>query len=513
MATVNDPLLLSALLEVCHALAARDIRAALPRVLEILAEAFGAPGGVITLLDAGTGALVIEASFGLPKATAEGVRYRPGEGITGRVFQSGKAIVVPKVGEEPLFLDRTRVRRSRRKAGQELSFLCLPLFLDGRPSGTLALVLPYQQDRDIPRDTKLLQIAASMVGLAMKVAQLVAADRQRLLEENQLLRHELRERYELRNLVGNSHAMGQVFEQVAQAAPANTTVLIRGESGTGKELVARAIHYNSPRAEKPFIKVSCGALPETLIESELFGVEAGAYTDARQARQGRFELAHGGTLFLDEIGELSLATQVKLLRVLQEREFERLGGGTPMKVDVRVVAATHRDLEAAILDKTFREDLYYRFNVFEIFLPPLRERKTDILLLADHFVEKYTVAHGKDVRRISNSAIDMLMAYHWPGNVRELENCMERAVLVCEGGVIHAHHLPPTLQTAEASGTFLATPFEEAVAAFERDLLQDALKSARGNRARAARLLQTTERIFNYKVRKYGIRSEGFAQP
>jgi len=512
MAAPDDPLLLTALLDVSFALAAKDIRSALPRVLEILADAFGAQGGVITLLDGATGALGIEATCGLPKAAAEGVHYRPGEGITGRVFQSGKAIVVPKVSEEPLFLDRTRVRR-RRRAGQELSFLCLPLFLDGRPSGTLALVVPYLADRDFPRDTKLLQIAAGMVGLAMKVAQLVAADRQRLLEENQLLRHELRERYELRNLIGNSHAMGQVFEQVAQAAPANTTVLIRGESGTGKELVARAIHYNSPRAEKPFIKVSCGALPETLIESELFGVEAGAYTDARQARPGRFELAHGGTLFLDEIGELSLATQVKLLRVLQEREFERLGGGTPMKVDVRVVAATHRDLEAAILDKSFREDLYYRFNVFEIFLPPLRERKTDILLLADHFVEKYTVAHGKDVRRISNSAIDMLMAYHWPGNVRELENCMERAVLVCEGGVIHAHHLPPTLQTAEASGTFLATPFAEAVAAFERDLLQDALKSARGNRARAARLLQTTERIFNYKMGKYRISGEGFAEP
>jgi len=512
MATPDDSPHLTALLDVSHALAAKDIRSALPGVLEILAEAFGALGGAITLLDAKTGNLGIEASFGLPRSTAEAVHYRPGEGITGRAFQSGKAIVVPRVSEEPLFLDRTRVRR-RRKGGQEMSFLCLPLFLDGRPSGTLALVLPYLPDRDFQRDSKLLQIAASMVGLAMKVAQLVAADRQRLLEENQLLRHELRERYELRNLVGNSHAMGQVFEQVAQAAPANTTVLIRGESGTGKELVARAIHYNSPRAEKPFIKVSCGALPETLIESELFGVEAGAYTDARQARQGRFELAHGGTLFLDEIGELSLATQVKLLRVLQEREFERLGGGAVVKVDVRVVAATHRDLEAAILDRSFREDLYYRFNVFEIFLPPLRERKTDILLLADHFVEKYTVAHGKDVRRISNSAIDMLMAYHWPGNVRELENCMERAVLVCEGGVIHAHHLPPTLQTAEASGTFLATPFAEAVAAFERDLLQDALKSARGNRARAARLLQTTERIFNYKVGKYGIRSEGYSEP
>jgi Nif-specific regulatory protein len=503
---------LTTLLEVSLALAARDIRTALPQVLEILTEAFAARSGAIALLDPETGALAIEAAFGLTRPTTEGVRYRPGEGITGRVFQSGKAIVVPRISEEPLFLDRTRQRKARQ-AGPELSFLCLPLFLDGRATGTLALTVPYDKDRDVPRDTKLLQIAAAMIGLAMKVARLVAADRQRLLEENQLLRHELRERYELRNLIGNSHAMNQVYEQVAQAAPANTTVLIRGESGTGKELVARAIHYNSPRSEKPFIKVSCGALPEALIESELFGVEAGAYTDARHRRPGRFELAHGGTLFLDEIGELSLATQVKLLRVLQEREFQRLGGVEPIKVDVRVVAATHRDLEAATQDRSFREDLYYRLNVFEVFLPPLRERRTDILLLADHFVEKYTVAHGKDVRRISNSAIDMLMAYHWPGNVRELENCMERAILVCEGGVIHAHHLPPTLQTAEASGTFLATPFEEAVRAFERDLLQDALKSARGNRARAARLLQTTERIFNYKANKYGIGGKGQDKP
>ena len=505
MATQDDALHLSSLLELSLALAARDIRTSLPRVLEILAEAYQALSGAITLLDPDSGRLSIEASFGLPKAAADGVQYRPGEGITGRVFQSGKAIVVPKVSEEPLFLDRTRVRGNRRKPGPELSFFCLPLFLDGRPTGTLALAVPYQPDRDFAQDTKRLQIAASMVDLAMKVARLVAADRQRLLEENQLLRHELQERYELHNLIGTSHGMRQVYDQVARAAPANTTVLIRGESGTGKELVARAIHYNSPRAQMPFIKVSCGALPETLIESELFGVEPGAFTDARHARPGRFELAHGGTLFLDEIGELTPATQVKLLRVLQEREFERLGGTSPIKVDVRVVAATHKDLEAATQDRSFREDLFYRLNVFEVFLPPLRERKADILLLADHFVQKYSVAQGKDVRRISNSAIDMLMAYHWPGNVRELENCMERAILVCDGGVIHAHHLPPTLQTAEASGTFLTTPLDKAVGAFERDLLQDALKSARGNRAKAARLLQTTERILNYKVKKYAI--------
>jgi Nif-specific regulatory protein len=370
--------------------------------------------------------------------------------------------------------------------------------------------MPYDRHRDFDRDTKLLQIAASMVGLAMKVARLVAADRQRLVEENQQLRLELRERYDLRRLIGHSHAMQRVYEAVAQAAPSSTTVLIRGESGTGKELVAHALHYNSPRAAKPFIKVSCGALPENLIESELFGYEPGAFTDARHQKKGRFELAHGGTLFLDEVGELSPATQVKLLRVLQEREFERLGGVSPVKVDVRLIAATHRDLEAAVKAGTFREDLYYRLQVFEVFMPPLRERQADILLLADHFVEKVAAAQGKDVRRISTSAIDMLAAYHWPGNVRELENAIERAVLVCEGGVIHAHHLPPSLQTAEVSGTLPGTGLGEAVAAFERDLLQDALKSARGNRSRAARLLQTTERILNYKVQKYGLEPERF---
>jgi Nif-specific regulatory protein len=284
------------------------------------------------------------------------------------------------------------------------------------------------------------------------VHRLAEAERQRLLEENTKLRQELRERYDLSNIVGNSRPMQQVYEQVAQVAGSPTTVLIRGESGTGKELVAHAIHYNSPRANKPFVKVSCGALPEGLIESELFGYEPGAFTDARAQKKGRFELAHGGTLFLDEVGELSRATQVKMLRALQEKEFERLGGVRAIKVDVRLVAATNKDLEKAVQQGEFREDLYYRLNVFSIFMPPLRERRPDILLLADHFVEKYAAANGKDVRRIATTAIDMLMSYHWPGNVRELENCIERAVLVCDGGVVHAHHLPPTLQTAEVSG-------------------------------------------------------------
>ena len=248
--------------------------------------------------------------------------------------------------------------------------------------------------------------------------------------------------------------MKQVYEQIVQVAHTNTTVLIRGESGTGKELIAHALHYNSPRAKKPFVKVSCAALPDSLIESELFGYEKGAFTGAHARKKGRFELAEGGTLFLDEIGDINLTTQVKLLRVLQEKEFERIGGTETIRANVRLITATNKDLEQAIADGQFREDLYYRLNVFTIFVPPLRERKSDLLLLADHFLQKYAKEHGRDIRRISTPAIDMLTSYHWPGNVRELENVIERAVLICDGAVIHGHHLPPTLQTAQASGTF-----------------------------------------------------------
>jgi Nif-specific regulatory protein len=292
---------------------------------------------------------------------------------------------------------------------------------------------------------------------------------------------------------------------MAQVANVNTTVLIRGESGTGKEMVAHAIHYNSPRANKPFVKVSCAALPDSLIESELFGYEKGAFTGAEGRKKGRFELAEGGTLFLDEIGDINLATQVKLLRVLQEREFERLGSTETIKVNVRLLAATNKDLERAIAAGTFREDLYFRLNVFTIFVPPLRERKADLLLLVDHFLEKFSREHRKSIKRISTPAIDMLMSYHWPGNVRELENTLERAVLMCDGQVIHGHHLPPSLQTAEASGTVTRVSLSDAVAGFEKDLIQDALKTTRGNRAKASRLLDTTERVLNYKVKKYGI--------
>jgi Nif-specific regulatory protein len=380
----------------------------------------------------------------------------------------------------------------------------------GTTVGALGVDLKFKSDRDYESELKWIGLVAAMMAQAIKSEHLVDDERKRLMDENIHLLEELKERYDFSNIIGTAGPMKQVYEQIAQVAHTNTTVLVRGESGTGKELIAHAIHYNSPRAQKPFIKVNCAALPDTLIESELFGYEKGAFTGAHALKKGRFELAEGGTLFLDEIGDMNLTTQSKLLRVLQEREFERLGGTQTIRTNVRLITGTNKDLEKAMADGHFREDLYYRLNVFAIFVPPLRDRKSDLLLLSDHFLQKYAREHKKDIRRISTPAIDMLTAYHWPGNVRELENVIERAVLVCDSNVVHGHHLPPTLQTAQASGTVTSLSLSEAVNAYEKDIVLDALKTTRGNRAKAARLLGTTERIINYKVRKYAIDSERF---
>jgi Nif-specific regulatory protein len=494
---------LATLLEVSQALAGSlSLQTGLYGVLEVLERRCGARRGAVTLIEEASGLLVVEAALGYPRTQGR-VRYRVGEGITGRVAQRGTPEVVPHVSEEPGFLHRAVPRDAR--GDEDACFLCVPILMDGLSAGTLAVEMPVMPERDAERMIKVLRIAAALVSQAVRIHGLVEGERQRLVEENTQLREELRERYEFTNIVGNSGPMRRVYEQVHQVVGTSATVMIRGESGTGKELIAHALHHHSPRAGKPFVRVNCAALPETLVEAELFGHERGAFTGAQARRKGKFEQADGGTLFLDEIGELSPSTQAKLLRVLQGREFERLGGNETLRVDVRLITATNKDLEKALAGGTFREDLYYRLNVFTIFVPPLRERKSDVLLLADHFVEKCTRMHGRTVRRISTPAIDMLMAYHWPGNVRELENTIERAVLVSDGDVIHGHHLSPTLQTAEASGTVVSRSLAEAVGVFESNLIQDALKSSRGNRAKAARLLDTTERILSYKVRRYGI--------
>ena len=494
---------LAMLAEINQALTvARNPRAGLQRALEILDHDYGVIQSAVVLSDSDTGRLRVEASAGV---AGEGrhAEWEMGEGITGRVVMTGKPVIVPQISQEPTFLHRTG--RRRQGARSEISFMCVPVPGARRPIGALNIDFPFDTTRNYERDLHVCRVVASMFGQAIRLKEAAEAERQRLIDENIHLKAELKERYDFSQIIGTSGPMRQVYEQIARVGSTNTTVLVRGESGTGKELVAHAIHYNSARATKPFLKVSCAALPDSLIESELFGYEKGAFTGAAARKKGRFELAEGGTLFLDEIGDINLSTQVKLLRVLQEREFERLGGTAPVKANVRMIAATNADLEKAIAAGTFREDLHYRLDVFTIFIPPLRERKTDILLLADSFLEKYSIEHGKSVKRISTPAIDMLMAYHWPGNVRELENSIERAVLVCDGSVIHGHHLPPTLQTGEASGTTTSVALADAVGAYEKDLIQDALKTTRGNRVKAATLLDSTERIISYKVKKYGI--------
>ena len=502
----RDARRLSTLLEISQALSGTlNLKSSVQRLLGILVRHHGVVRGMVTLLR--DGELHVEAAEGFDDR-ARIVRYRLGEGITGQVVESNRPVVVPRVSQEPALLNRAARRRDASR--QELSFICVPIMLSRVAAGALAVDLRYRPDRDFESSVKFFGIVASMIAQAVQVQRQVEDERRRLLDENTHLRQELRERYDFSNIIGTSGPTRQMYEQVAQVTQTNTTALIRGESGTGKELIAHAIHYNSLRAKKPFVKVSCAALPDTLIESELFGYEKGAFTGATSRKKGRFELAEGGTLFLDEIGDINMGTQVKLLRVLQEREFERLGGTDTVRVNVRIVAATNKDMEQAIAEGTFREDLYYRLNVFVIFVPPLRDRKTDMLLLADHFLEKFSREHRKVIRRISTPAIDMLMSYHWPGNVRELENALERAVLVCDGAVIHGHHLPPSLQTADASDTVTRVSLGDAVAAYERDLIQDALKTTRGNRAKAARLLDTTERILNYKVRGYQIDARRF---
>ncbi|NOX89036.1 MAG: GAF domain-containing protein [Calditrichaeota bacterium] len=479
-----------------------NIKESMDATLNILFKSFNIKSGAVLLTEDNENTLHIAACVGFAPE-AMNIRFRFGEGLTGKVAETMNPIVVPRVSKEPLFLNR--LKGWNPKKDRELTYIGVPIISDYQLLGVLNITFLYNPNRNLSNTLKFFTLVASALVQPIRLSRLLDLERQNLLSEKARLNAQLKHEFSLNNIIGNSHAMQEVFERVSQVAQADTTVLIRGESGTGKELIAQAIHYNSQRSHKPFIRVNCAAIPETLIESEFFGYEKGAFTGAVSRRKGRFELADTGTIFLDEIGELSPMTQVKLLRVLQEQEFERVGGTETIKVDVRVIAATNADIEKLLEQGRFREDLYYRLNVFSIYLPPLRERRTDILLLADHFLLKYSRKHGKAIRRISTPAIDMLMRYHWPGNVRELENCIERAVLVCEDQVIHSYHLPPTLQTAESSNTVPRISLQQAVVAYEKELIQDALKSARGVVARAARLLDTTERIINYKIQKYGI--------
>ncbi|MBW1820173.1 MAG: sigma 54-interacting transcriptional regulator, partial [Deltaproteobacteria bacterium] len=389
-----------------------DLRKSLYKVLEILSSSMNMVRGTVTILNPLRNEINIEVAHGISKSAMSRVKYKLGEGITGRVIETGKGVAIPKISDEPLFLDRTASRKTRKV--QEFSFICVPVKKGKQVIGALSVDRPFDESYILKEGKKLLSVVATMIAQHVINIEIIRLEKKQLREENKRLREELGNKYSITNIIGNSNKMREVYQMISQVSKSNATVLIRGESGTGKELTANSIHYNSNRAKNAFIKVNCVSLPVNLIESELFGHEKGAFTKKKKKKLGKFELAHMGTIFLDEIGSISLDVQVKLLRVLQEKEFERVGGHKAIKVGVGVVAATNKNLEQGVGDESFRGDLYYRLNVFPIYMPPLRERKTDILLLADYFLEKYAKENNKDIRRFSTPAIDMLMEYHWP---------------------------------------------------------------------------------------------------
>lgn len=462
--------------------------------------------GTVTIINPGTGKLEITVAHGINAEGRKRGKYHIGEGITGRVVASGEPIIVPHIAEEPMFLNKTRARGDL--SNQSRSFICVPIHGGKQVIGALSVDRIYHDGHMGPADSDLrfLIVLSSLIAQTVHRVQKVNIEQEELRVENLKLKRELSEKNKINDIRGTSSRMQEVYEMIHRVVDSNATVLLRGESGTGKTLVAKALHYNSKRKENPFIVVNCSALPETLLESELFGHEKGAFTGATERKTGRFEQAEGGTLFLDEIGEISHAVQVKLLNVVQERTFQRLGSAQSITCDVRLVAATNRDLELAVQEKGFREDLYYRLNVFPVYMPALRERRTDILLLAEYFLEKYSAENKQSIKRISTPAIDMLIQYHWPGNVRELQNCMERAVLICDDDTIKGIHLPPTLQTSDSldSGRNPLS-LSSSVENFEKDIIIEGLKKNRGNQTKTAKYLDTSLRIINYKIHQYNI--------
>jgi Nif-specific regulatory protein len=502
---------LTALYEISRALASSlDLKETSQKILEILASVLDMRRGTLTLLDPETGELVIETAHGLTAEEIARGRFKIGEGVTGRVFEKGEPMIVPDVGREPLFLNRTRSRGDLAK--ERIAFLCMPVKTHGETIGVLSVDRLFKNGSpDFDDDVRVLTVVGSLIGQAVKLQQSISREKRELLEQNIQLQSELKNRYRIGNIVGQSKVMDEVFRSVLQVCKSKATVLLRGESGTGKELIARAIHYNSPRSDRPFIKVNCAALPETLLESELFGHERGAFTGATQLRKGRFEMADGGTLFLDEIGDIPLSTQVKLLRVLQEQRFERVGGSQTLSVDVRLVAATHRNLETAIQEGTFREDLYYRLNVVPIFLPSLRERKEDIPLLIEYFLGRCNKEHHKQIR-IAPDVLRVMIQYHWPGNVRELENCIERMVIMAESSEITFQSMPSSIAAYFRDVREVTRPaaldrptLRNTVEDLERQQMVDALKKCGWVQSRAAKILGITPRQIGYKMKKYKI--------
>ncbi|HSO83419.1 nif-specific transcriptional activator NifA [Thiocapsa sp.] len=503
---------LSALFEVSSVLSrSLDLRQTLREVLGVLHERGRLRHGMVSLLSEDRGELLISALHTDDPHATDRIAYQPGEGVIGNILSRNRPWILPRIGDEPRFLDRLGLY------DPDLPFIGVPIRLgEGGAIGVFAAQPPVA-DGLLEERARFLEMVANLIGQAVRLARTVEAEQQALREERDKLRREVKGTHGFDSIIGHTDAMRLVFDQVRQVAKWNTTVLIRGESGTGKELIANAIHYNSPRARAAFVKLNCAALPDNLLESELFGHEKGAFTGAISQRKGRFEQADGGTLFLDEIGEITPAFQAKLLRVLQEGEFERVGGGRTLKVDVRVIAATNRDLEAEVRAGDFREDLYYRLNVMPIRMPALRERIEDIPDLARFLVEKVSRMQGRELS-ITDSALRILMRHDWPGNVRELENCMERAAVMSEQGIIDRDVIELTgLNVAAlASEPLPSTPAKISTIDFndpdidERERVIAALEEAGWVQAKAARLLNMTPRQIAYRIQTLNIKMRQF---
>ncbi len=477
-----------------------DVQPKLDQALALMTRYTGMVRGTVALVDPDGQNISLAAAVGLQPEELSRGHYHLGEGVTGRVIESGRAMVAPNLSQEPLFLNRTG---ARDLAKERISFFCVPIKIGSQTIGALSADRLFADSVSLDEDLRLLTILASLIAQAAKVRRDLDAEREDILSENRRLKEVLELSLKTPTMVGNSPALKEVYALIAQVAPTNLSILIQGESGTGKELAAETIHQNSGRAGQPFITVNCAALPESLVESELFGHEKGAFTGATQRHKGRFELADGGTLFLDEVGELPLATQAKLLRVLQDKQFERVGGDESLKVDVRLLAATNRDLKQMVAEGRFREDLYYRLNVFSIVIPPLRDRLEDLPTLCDHFLKHWGKEVGKRVIGLSPEALALMHSWPWPGNIRELANTLARAVILSEDGLVHARHLPG-LGGEGREGTLPGT-LPEALDALESRLISEALTRERGNMSKAAASLGISERVMGLRMKKFGL--------
>jgi Nif-specific regulatory protein len=466
--------------------------------MRILHEQLGLSRGTVALVDPETREIRIAAAYGLTRQQLARGIYRPGEGVVGRVVASGQTMVVARISEEPMFLNRTASRPDKA----DISFVSVPIKLRGEVLGSLSADRVFDESVSLDEDVRVLEIIASIIAHAVRLYWTYRHE----VAEGDRMRGELRRRYAMPNIIGESDSMQEVFRIVGKVASSQATILLRGESGTGKELIAHALHYQGLKPKGPFVAINCAALPENLLEAELFGYDKGAFTGAVASKPGRFELARGGTIFLDEVGDVPPALQAKLLRVLQERTFERLGGTKTLTTDARIVSATNRDLEAMSKAGEFREDLYWRLNVVPIFLPPLRDRREDLPVLIEFFLERFSRAAGSDVR-LSAEAMRRLMSYPWPGNIRELENTMQRLVVLAEEDEIGARDLPMHLLMHDAPDETAAggLTLDEEVEAMERRRIIGALRTNAHVQAKAARSLGITARQLGYKMRKYDI--------